>query len=65
MKTPNVEKSEQKACLIVVSLPVDTDEDALAVKKKIDAAVSEIDGCRVDFRLTNVVSTDANSSKPI
>ena len=54
--TPNPEKSKQQACLIMVSMPVDTDEQAIAVKKKIDAAVSDIPESRVDFRLVETKS---------
>lgn len=53
METPET-KIPNQICTITLVFPVDTDDEAIALKKKIDIAVSETPKVRVDFRIMNM-----------
>ena len=53
MANDQQEKPKQ-VCIIAVSFPVESDEAAIAVKKKIGDAISDLDESRIDFRITNM-----------
>lgn len=44
----------KQVCTITVVFPTDSDDQAIALKKKIDEAVSGIDAARIDFRIMNM-----------
>ena len=50
----NQKESPKQICSITVMFPVESDDAAIAVKKKIGDAVSEIEDARIDFRITNI-----------
>ncbi len=45
---------EQEICTMRIMFPVDSDEQAIACKKKIKAALSDIPDSRVEFSLMNM-----------
>ena len=47
----------KQICTITVMFPVESDNEAMEVKKKIDDAVSETKDSRVDFRIMNLGPT--------
>ncbi len=49
--TPNEPK---QICSITIAFPVTSDDDAIAVKKKIDEATADLNGVRIDFRIMNM-----------
>jgi len=51
--TTNTTESQQ-VCNITVTFPVESDDAAIAVKKKIDEIVKDIADKRVDFRILQV-----------
>lgn len=51
---PPENESPKQICTITVIFPVVSDDEAIAVKKKIGDAVAEISESRVDFRITNL-----------
>ena len=44
----------KELCTITILFPVESDEDALAVKRKIGDVMSVIEDARVDFRIVNM-----------
>jgi len=42
----------KEVCSITVMFPVESDDQALAIKTKISELVKEIEGVRFDFRIT-------------
>ncbi|KKN14571.1 hypothetical protein LCGC14_0994770 [marine sediment metagenome] len=51
--TTNTTESKQ-ICSITVMFPVDSDDAAIAVKKKVGEALSDIEDSRIDFRIMPV-----------
>ncbi len=47
-------ESPKQVCTITVAFPVESDDDAIAVKKKITDAVSNKPDARIDFRIMNM-----------
>ena len=47
-------ESPKQICSITVMFPVLSDDEAIAVKKKIGDAVADIEDSRVDFRIMPV-----------
>ncbi len=48
------DKSKQ-VCTITVIFPVESDEDAIIVKKKIGEAIGPVSEARIDFRIMQVM----------
>ena len=53
MENDQTQKPKQ-ICTITVMFPVESDNEAMEVKKKIDDAVSDTKDSRVDFRIMNL-----------
>lgn len=47
-------KQKRKGCQISLMFPCDNDEEALAVKKAIDAVVPDVEGKRYTFQITEM-----------
>ncbi|MCP3678963.1 MAG: hypothetical protein GY782_01165 [Gammaproteobacteria bacterium] len=45
---------QRKGCNISIMFPIDTDEEAMAVKKAIDAAIPDVEGKRYNFQITEI-----------
>ena len=54
METPNKDTNKQEVCSITILFPVDTDEQAIAVKKQIGDILSTIPDTRIEFRLSEL-----------
>ena len=54
MTIPKKEKSEGQLCFVTIVFPYANDTELLAAKEKIDAAVSEMQRVKVEYRLTEV-----------
>lgn len=52
METRQPEKSKKELCTITVMFPVDTDEEAIAIKKKVQEALKGIVNPQLRFTLT-------------
>jgi len=46
-----MEQDKRELCSITVVLPVETDEQALDIKRKVQTAISDIPEAVIDFRL--------------
>ncbi|KKM88740.1 hypothetical protein LCGC14_1255710 [marine sediment metagenome] len=47
-------ESPKQICSITVMFPVLSDDEAIAVKKRIGESVKDIADARIDFRITNL-----------
>lgn len=51
METPPQEKSEQELCTMRIMFPVESDEQAIGVKKKIKECLKDIPNSHIQFSL--------------
>ena len=51
---PEKSESPKQVCSITVVFPVESDDAAIDVKKKIGEVVSDVEDARVDFRIMNM-----------
>lgn len=55
MENPQGQNNQPKQlCTITIVFPVQSDDEAIAVKRKIGDAVSNIDDARIDFRIMSL-----------
>lgn len=54
MMPPNQKTTDSEICTLIVMFPVESDEQAIDVKKKISDIVSGIKDSRIEFRLSAV-----------
>jgi len=54
MGTPQTENSKKDLVSIMVMFPAESDAKAMEVKQKIKEVVSDVEGVRFDFRITQV-----------
>lgn len=51
---PNPEKNNETLCFVTIVFPIPSDNDFIAVKNKIESAVSELPRVKTEYRITNV-----------
>lgn len=54
METPPKDKSKPEICTIRIVFPVESDEQALACKKKVSEALSDIPDVVTQFSISNM-----------
>jgi len=45
---------KKQVCSMQIMFPVDTDEEAIAYKKKVGEVLADIPNSRIEFRLTSI-----------
>lgn len=56
MTTPQTENSKPEICTIRIMFPVQSDEQALACKKKVQEALQDIADVSIQFAISNMPS---------
>ena len=65
MTTPNPEKPDQQVCIMQIAFPVDSDDQAISIKKKIGEILSLLPDSSIDFRLVAGNANQRRVSSPI
>ncbi len=61
MEIPPKDKNKKQVCSINIMFAVDTNDEAIAYKTKIDDVFSTHDTCQIQFRLVNMVIPDKDN----
>lgn len=52
MTSTKQNQTDSDTCMFMIAFPVESDEQAIEVKRKIKEVIGDVEGLRFDFRIT-------------